>query len=199
MALWIHPSLVHFAIGLLLAGVLFDLFGWLRTSEKLVFAGYWNTVAGAAAVVVAALTGLYSEAHLGPHSNIGHALLSFHKMFAWLCVALSVGLAGWRIAMRGYVQPRVRIPYFASAFFTAGLIFITGSFGGTLVYLYGLGVGPETARRVLEAQPTQNPAYTGYKRPVPRVVLAPGLARVGDGGPATAAATASAESLDAGL
>ncbi len=158
MALWIHPTVVHFAIGLLLAGLAFDVVGLWRTREKLLFAGYWNTLAGAVAVLAAAGTGLYSEAHLGPHSSIGNALLSFHKLFGIIVTILATLIATWRIAMRGYIQPRFRFLYLTASFFAAGLVFVTGTFGGALVYMYGLGLQQETLRRVLEAKPAADPA-----------------------------------------
>jgi uncharacterized membrane protein len=153
MIAWLHPVVVHFAISILLVGVLFDTFGLVRSSEKLIFAGYCNTLIAAFSAVVAVATGLLAETHLGPHSAIGNALLSFHKVFAISVTIVAVGLGGWRIAMRGAVFPRIRSLYLGIAFTASALLFLTGAVGGVLVYWYGLGVPPETARRVLEAQP----------------------------------------------
>lgn len=153
MLQWIHPTLVHFVIGLLLAGVLFDVLGLARTNEKLIFAGYWNTLLGALAAAVTVLSGLYAEAHLGPHASIGDALLGVHKMFGILVLILSVVLAAWRISMKGYILPRRRTLYLTAAFFTSAIVLVTGGFGGALVYLYGLGLPPGAAQQVINAQP----------------------------------------------
>ena len=154
---WLHPTLVHFSIGLLLAGLLFDVLGLFRTSEKLIFAGFWNTLLGAIGALAAVGTGFLAEARLGPHSSIGNALLSFHKLFGIAVAVVAAGLAVSRIGMRGYIRPRARTLYLAAALFAAGLVSIAGGLGGTLVYWYGIGVSPETARRILEAQPDAPP------------------------------------------
>ena len=150
---WLHPTVVHFAIGLLFTGVLFDVLGLWRSSEKLLFAGYWNTVAGALAAVVAVATGYLSESALGAHDEIGGALLPFHRIFSWVGTLLALGLAGARLAMKGYVRPKLRTLYLSAALLMATLVFVSGALGGALVYAYGLGVSPAGARRVLDAQP----------------------------------------------
>jgi len=153
MIQWLHPTIVHFPIALLFAGLLFDVLGLARINERLLFAGFWSTMLGVLAVVAATLSGFYSQAHLGPHSSVGNALLGFHKAFALVVLFAASILAAWRLAMRGYIQPRVRTLYVAASLFCAAFVFITGLFGGGLVYLYGLGIPPQAARRVLEAQP----------------------------------------------
>ena len=157
---WLHPTLVHFAIGLLVAGLLFDVVGLFRSSEKLVFVGFANTVAGACACLLAVATGLLAQSRLGAHSSIGNALLSFHNLIGVIVACVAVGLAVWRILMGGAI--RARTLYLAAALFTAALVSITGGLGGMLVYWYGMGISPETARRILEAQPASPP---GVKAP----------------------------------
>ena len=46
---WLHPSVVHFAVALLFTGLVLDVLGLWKQSEKLIFAGYWNTLLGATA------------------------------------------------------------------------------------------------------------------------------------------------------
>ena len=53
---WLHPSIVHFAIGLAFAGVFLDVVALVRHDEKMQLAGFWNTVLGAAATLLAVLT-----------------------------------------------------------------------------------------------------------------------------------------------
>lgn len=161
MIQWIHPTVVHFAIGLLLAGLAFDVVGLLRINEKLLFAGFWNTIVGAVAVVIAVITGLSAEAQLGPHSKIGDSLLSFHKLFGLVELVVVAALVAGRVAMKGYIWPKARIPYLTLAFLAASIIGITGIFGGVLVYAYGIGLPPETARRIVEAQPDATPYIKG--------------------------------------
>jgi uncharacterized membrane protein len=148
---WLHPSLVHFPIGLLFAALVFDVVGLWRSNEKLVFAGYWNTLLGAAAAVVAVGSGLAAEATLGPTHALGGALLGFHKAFGLAAAVLAVVLAGARIAMKGYVLPRTRTLYLAGALLAAAFVMIGGTIGGVLVYGYGVGISKAAAERVVEA------------------------------------------------
>ena len=160
MITWIHPIVVHFVIGLLLLGTLFDVIGALRKSERFLFAGFCNVLAAAICAIVAVASGLLAEANLGAHSNIGNALLGFHKTFAIVVMLLTIALAGWRLAMRGGLHHKMRTIYLAIAFTACALLFFTGGIGGVLVYWYGLGLPPETARRVIEAQPRTVPQPT---------------------------------------
>lgn len=155
---WLHPTVVHFSIGLLFAGVLFDVLALLRDNETLMWAGYWNTIVGAGATIVALLTGIYASSQLGESTDLGRALLPFHELTAWVGTAFAVGLAGVRLAMKGPLRKRLRTLYLAAAFLTATLIFASGALGGGLVYAYGLGVSPAAAKRVVEAQSKAPPA-----------------------------------------
>ena len=85
---WLHPMIVHFAIGLLLTAAVFDALGLARTSERLIFAGFWNVVVGAFAAVLTVATGLYAEATLGPHNAIANELLSVHKFLGIVVTGL---------------------------------------------------------------------------------------------------------------
>ena len=149
---WLHPSIVHFAIGLAFAGVFLDVVALVRHDEKMQLAGFWNTVLGAAATLLAVLTGLQAEGSLGAHSRTGEALLQFHKLSGIAAAIGSVVMLGARAYMRGHVRPRTRTAYLTVSFLTLAFVFLAGGFGGNLVYRYGLGIGPETARAVLEAQ-----------------------------------------------
>lgn len=157
---WLHPTVVHFAIGLTFAAVLFDVLALWRRSEKLLWAGYWNTVAGAAAAVVAVVTGYLATSGLEAQEGVGGALLPFHEIAAWVATLLAVGLAAWRLASGGRLRVKLRTLYLATAFLTAALIFVTGLVGGALVYAYGMGITPDAAKRVLDPQPQSAPNTT---------------------------------------
>lgn len=150
---WLHPTVVHFAIGLLFTAVFLDVAGLWRNDERLLWAGFWNTVLGATSAVFAVGTGLLASARLGAVNEIGTALLPFHQLAAWAGTALAVLLAGWRIAMKGGIRRKLRTLYLTTAFLTAFVFLATGALGGALVYAYGLGITPDAAARVLEAQP----------------------------------------------
>lgn len=150
---WLHPSIVHFAIGLTFSGVLLDVVALWRMDERLQLAGAWNTGLGAVATLVAVVSGLRAEATLGPHSGLGDALLQFHRIFGIGTAIGAVLMLGMRAYMRGRILPRTRTAYLTVSFLTLAFALITGGFGGNLVYRYGLGIEPSTARAVLDAQP----------------------------------------------
>lgn len=152
---WLHPTVVHFAIGLTFAAVLFDVLAIWRQSEKLLWAGYWNTVLGGAAAVIAVATGYLATTSLDVREGVGGALLPFHEIAAWVATLLAVALAAWRLAAGGRLRAKLRTLYLATAFLTAALIFVTGLVGGALVYAYGMGITPDAAQRVIDLQQVQ--------------------------------------------
>jgi len=122
MAAWIHIIVVHFGLGLLLLGALCDMLGAWRHNERLLFAGSCNLVAAALFTIISVASGFVAEAHLGPHSNMGNALLGIHKSFAIAVMLLLIGLAGWRIGTRGGVHRRLHTIYLSLSFFACALL-----------------------------------------------------------------------------
>lgn len=165
MLAWLHPYLVHFAIALVFSAILFDLLALWRTNERLLFAGYWNTLLGAVSVVAAALSGWLAASSLEAIDDGGAAILNFHETFALVGGGLWVVLAIARVAMRGYIRPRLRTLYLAGSFVVAGTFLVAAALGGTLVYGYGVGVSPAAARRVLDAHQRLVPATPPPSRP----------------------------------
>ncbi len=155
---WLHPTVVHFAIALVFASVLFDVLGLLRDSEALRFAGFCNLIGGAIGVASATATGTFAEGQLGPHSQLGGALLRVHLVAGWATAIGVLVMLGLRMSMRGGIKKWTRTAYLTVSFLTLALVFLTGGIGGSLVYRYGLGLGPVTARAVLEAQPASDAA-----------------------------------------
>lgn len=153
---WLHPTFVHFAVALVVAAVIFDVLALWRQNEKLLFAGYWNTLLGAAASVLAVVSGWLAEANQELMHDGATAVLAFHKIFALTGAGLWVVVAATRVAMRGYIRRRLRTLYLAATFLVVALISVTGVLGGTLVYGYGVGVSPAAARRIVELHDQAN-------------------------------------------
>lgn len=142
-----HPIIVHFAIGLLFAGVLFR---WLFLTRKASFAGPSAAIlilAGTLAAYGAILSG--EVAHRPVERVPGSAgMVVEHEMWAdrtikiFLAVA-ALELLGLLLSRRG----RFRIIHYAAAVVgLAGLfsLYMTGKHGGELVYSYAGGVGIRT-------------------------------------------------------
>lgn len=173
MSAWMHPALVHFAIALLFAAVVLDVVGLWRSSEKLVFAGFFNTVLGTLGALVASVTGAWASGNLGPQDPLGAALLQFHEVFAWAGTVVAVGLCGARLAMRGIIRPKLRTLYLTFALLMAALMLATGAVGGVSVYAYGVGITPEAAQRVIEARRPAEPPKPVVTAPEPAPAPAP--------------------------
>lgn len=171
---WLHPTFVHFAVALVVAAVLFDVLALWRQNEKLLFAGYWNTLLGAGASVLAVVSGWLAEANHEVMHDGATALLAFHQIFALTGAGLWVVVATVRVAMRGYIRPRLRTLYLAASFLVVALISITGVLGGTLVYGYGVGISPAAARRIVELHDQANEHEPKAAREAPaRSTIAP--------------------------
>ena len=155
---WLHPTIVHFAIALVFASVLFDVVGLVRDSEPLRFAGFCNLIGGAISVAAATATGTFADGQLGPHSELGGALLRVHLFAGWATAIGVLSMLALRLFMRGHIRKWTRTAYLTVSFLTLALVFLTGGIGGSLVYRYGLGLGPVTARAILEAQPAPDAA-----------------------------------------
>ena len=136
----LHPVLLHFAIALLVTGPAFDLFGLLLKREALLVAGRWNTVVGAAVLVLVTLSGLAAEASLGPHSPAGAALLSLHQGMGFSLLALWLPIAVWRTFSKHLLPLRLRTLYLSASYLGAALIVFQAVLGSALVYRHGVGL-----------------------------------------------------------
>jgi uncharacterized membrane protein len=138
----LHPFVVHFAVGLLLASSLCDVIGLLSHREQPLITGKWMTILGSAAAVLAMLTGLLARESLGPHSAAGEALLHLHQALGFVVAGLWVPIAFWRASVKPPLPVRLRTVYLALAFAAAAGVLFQAGLGTTLVYAHGLGLTP---------------------------------------------------------
>jgi len=154
-----HPIVIHFAIGLLAAGVLFR---WMSLTGRAAFAGPAAaslSLLATAAILVAAQSG--EDAHVAVEAVPGAArAVRAHQEWGERTRNLAVGVGALELlalSLRG--RPNARRIAFASA--GVGLaaflsILETGKLGGELVYAHAGGVGirsgdPEDVARLLLA------------------------------------------------
>jgi uncharacterized membrane protein len=138
----LHPFVVHFAVGLLLASSLCDVLGLLLRREQLLIAGKWMTIFGALAAAVALGTGLWAKNNLGAHSAAGEALLHLHSALGYVVAGLWLPLALWRSLSRPALPLKLRTIYLAGAFAGAVLVFSESFLGTSIVFQHGLGLSP---------------------------------------------------------
>jgi uncharacterized membrane protein len=144
-----HPQIVHFAIVLLLAGVVMR---WISLSGKVAFAGPAATTAllcGAIAAVLAATSG--SQAH-GPIERIPGVAAAVQTHEEWGERTRSIFLVVAALEVLALVLARVRPAHRRWAEIASALIGLVGGYavyetgrkGGQLVYSYAGGPGLRT-------------------------------------------------------
>jgi uncharacterized membrane protein len=154
-----HPAIVHFAIALLLVGPAMDTAGLLLRREALLLTGKWNTVIGAAMLVLAELSGLSATSSLSTHSAAGQALLNLHTALGHLCLLLWIPIAVWRAVSQQLIPKRARTIYLTLGYTGAALMLSQAALGAALVYRHGVG---------LSAAARQEPML--HESPPPEVV-----------------------------
>lgn len=135
----IHPTVVHFAIGLFVISVFFDLLGKLLKLQSFHQAGWLNLVIGAIAAMISVAFGMVAELHLKP-SLIAHTTLDLHKILAFSTLAVISILLVWRVGLRGSFPARGGLLYLLLSGIGVGLIGGTGYYGGEMVYRHGAAV-----------------------------------------------------------
>jgi uncharacterized membrane protein len=150
----LHPFLLHFAVGLLIAGPACDAAGLLLRREALLHAGRWNTLIGTVAAGLTLLSGIAARASLGPHSAAGEALLNLHDALGYVLFALWVPAAIWRALSRLPLPRRLRTLYLALAFAGSAACLAEALLGAALVYRHGVGLSPAARAEPLPRPPT---------------------------------------------
>jgi len=132
--LWanLHGGSTHFPIALMIASFLFDAGAYLvrePLKRDLHVAGFYALLLGAAATLVAVLSGLIISAW----QFFGAGTLATHHDFVWPAFGLMIGLAVWRLVVReGASRPAFGV-YLVVAAATAGLMAAAGYWGGELL------------------------------------------------------------------
>ena len=133
--LWanLHGGCTHFPIALMIASVIFDGLAYLINRDPikrdLHAAGFYALLLGATATLVATLSGLAISAW----QFFGEGILAKHHDFVWPAFGLMIGLAVWRVVVRGEATRTAFGIYLVVAGLTAGLMAAAGYFGGELL------------------------------------------------------------------
>ncbi len=132
--LWgnLHGGSTHFPIALMIASFLFDALAYVGREpykRDLHVAGFYTLLLGAAATLVATLSGLAVSAWV----FFGNGTLAKHHDFVWPAFGLMVGLAVWRLVVRDEATRPAFGVYLVVAAATAGLMAAAGYFGGELL------------------------------------------------------------------
>ncbi len=146
----LHPAVVHFVVGLIIASAGFEVLGFFLPKIGLRQAALWTLIIGAVASWVAMLSGRQDVATL-PHSGEMHEIIELHQRLGTWIPYIATFLAGALVWITISQHPK-----WARGLCTLFLVLLasaigyTGWLGGTAVFVHGMGVAPMT--EVLEAE-----------------------------------------------
>tara|TARA_Y100000294_G_scaffold169420_1_gene180565 strand:+ start:878 stop:1300 length:423 start_codon:yes stop_codon:yes gene_type:complete len=134
----LHPLLVHFPVGLLVSGVLFELYGNLRGENSVAQAGAFNVRFGFWCSLPVAVVGFLGVMSIEVKDEF-KPFLSRHILFAFSTVFLFLGVM---LLSRFCDRTWGKMVYYF--FLMAGLLAVLGAgyYGGELVHRFNLPVGP---------------------------------------------------------
>lgn len=142
----LHPPVVHFAIALIITGVIFDLTGFILNKESLKNAGFWVIIFGTISVWGAMFTGHFAEELVENtiKGNLVYDLLEEHEEVGNILPWIVSILAGFRIFLNFRPNQKLFILYILAGLVIAGMVSFQGRLGGKLVFEHGVGVKLQT-------------------------------------------------------
>jgi len=130
----LHPLIVHFPVGLLVSGALFEMYGKLTGEESSATAGWFNVRLGFWCALVAMAVGLLGILSLEVLPKF-KPYLGYHILSAFTTVALFLMVL---ILGRFGKKTWTKIAYHLFLFMGLISVLATGYFGGELVHRFGL-------------------------------------------------------------
>ena len=130
----LHPMLVHFPVGLLTSGVVFEIYGALRNDEVVESAGRLNIRFGFWSLFPVLLVGFLGMISL-ENTEKFKDFLSSHLKFA--LVTAGVFISAMLVA-RYLRKPWGRVLYFLIIAVGGVCVLTTGYFGGEMVHRFGV-------------------------------------------------------------
>jgi uncharacterized membrane protein len=130
----LHPMIVHFPVGLLTSGVVFEIYGALRNDEVVESAGRFNIRFGLWSLFPVLLVGFLGMISL-ENTEKFRGFLSSHLKFA--LVTAGVFISAMLVA-RYFRKPWGRALYMLIIAVGGLCVLTTGYFGGELVHRFGV-------------------------------------------------------------
>jgi uncharacterized membrane protein len=140
-----HAALNDFPPALIVASLVFDLWGRAKNRETLVSAAYWCLNAGAAMAVLAVVSGLMIEGRVEQTAAV-HQLIESHETLGIALTVLFAGLATWRIWRKNHFSQPEQQSYTMVALAGTLAILWQAHLGGTMVYRHAAGIPSEVLR-----------------------------------------------------
>lgn len=147
----LHPAIVHFPIALLIVSVVLDACGVGFRRASLTQAGFYTLIIGSLGATAAVLSGPEQAAK----DAAALTILYRHELFAALIVLCCLIMVGMRLGNAEGLFGAGVFGYFALGGVLIVCIFLTGYFGGQMVYDRGVGV---TTLQPAQGEPGRVPA-----------------------------------------
>ena len=133
----LHPLLVHFTVGLLVSGAVFEIYGKIWKDETAAAAGWFNVRFGFWIALPVMAVGILGVMEIDADQK-AKTILSNHILFALSTVGLFMGAL---LASRFRKRPLGEIIYFLFIFIGLACVIMAGFYGGELVHRFGLPAG----------------------------------------------------------
>ena len=130
----LHPMIVHFPVGLLISGVVFEIYGALRSDEAAETAGRFNIRFGFWSLFPVLLVGFLGMISL-ENTEKFRDFLSSHLKFAFVTAGVFISAM---LVSRYLRKPWGRVLYFLVIVVGGICVLSTGYFGGELVHRFGV-------------------------------------------------------------
>ena len=128
----LHPMLVHFPVGLLTSGMVFEIYGALRNDEVVESAGRFNIRFGFWSLFPVLLVGFLGMISLEDTEKF-REFLSSHLKFAVVTAGVFISAM---LATKYLRKPWGRVLYFLIIAVGGVCVLTTGYFGGELVHRF---------------------------------------------------------------
>ena len=137
----VHAAINDFPVALLLASVAFDLAAGTGGQHRhsLQAAAWWCLNVGAAAAILAAISGLVAASRIDVTPSLSRPFQA-HRAIAIVVALLFSGLAGWRWWRKNQLTLPEQQSYIMAAVVGALALIWAARLGGTLVFQHGIGV-----------------------------------------------------------
>lgn len=152
----LHNIINHFTFALINLGVLFEVFGYAFKHEGLRRFSWDALRLGVGFAILSIVTGYLTQANLGVLAEEAVEVVTYHKTFSWIAVAIVAATVILRMATPDEFLAEVKVSAIRGAYFTLLVLSflltsISGWLGMELTYSHGVNVRPY--ERILEALP----------------------------------------------
>ncbi|HRI48485.1 MAG TPA: hypothetical protein PK559_15370 [Ignavibacteriaceae bacterium] len=147
----LHPKVVHFPIALLMTYTLFEIIGTLFKKEVFTKSAYFLLLLGVIGAIVAAQTGEQAESVFENWTSASGNLLEEHEKYANITIWYFAILLVLRTLFVIYVDVKkkfieksavLKFVFVLLALLGCYFVYLTGEYGGKMVYDHGVGTKP---------------------------------------------------------